>query len=179
MKGVEEKYDAQQVPGAKKTQWAALARDRGTAVFYVSVFQYITLVVVYSKGPPYRKTLFSNQPLCISIVFVTLLSLSIILWSPLWLLDFMGNVDLPSAEFRCLIVLIAAINAIFSFLFEKVFVERFLVDFVGRLGKPHVKFGCPDGVLVKSDVSIYDWILSRIGAEASWLTPRLSFTLRQ
>ncbi|KAE9419029.1 hypothetical protein Angca_006670 [Angiostrongylus cantonensis] len=151
----------------------------GRAVFYVSVFQYITLVVVYSKGPPYRKTLFSNQPFCISIVFVTLLSLSIILWSPLWLLDFMGNVDLPSAEFRCLIVLIAAINAIFSFLFEKVFVECLLVDFVGRLGKPHVRFGCPAGVLVKSDVSIYDWILSRIGAETSWFTPRLSFTLRQ
>ncbi|KAJ1347059.1 hypothetical protein KIN20_002007 [Parelaphostrongylus tenuis] len=152
---------------------------QGTAVFYVSVFQYITLVVVYSKGPPYRKTLFSNQPFCIAIVFVTLLSLCIIFWSPTWLLDFMGNVDLPSAEFRGLIVLIAAINAIISFLFEKVFVESFLVDFMQRLGKPRVKLGCPDGVLAKNDFSIYDWILSRIGAETSWFTPRLSFTLRQ
>ncbi|CAJ0599525.1 unnamed protein product [Cylicocyclus nassatus] len=45
---------------------------QGTAVFYVSVFQYITLVVVYSKGPPYRDTLYSNRPFCASIAFVTL-----------------------------------------------------------------------------------------------------------
>ncbi|KAK6024423.1 IC domain protein, HAD ATPase, P-type family [Ostertagia ostertagi] len=47
---------------------------QGTAVFYVSVFQYITLVVVYSKGPPYRNTLFSNRPFCASIAFATLVS---------------------------------------------------------------------------------------------------------
>ncbi|KAK5986009.1 Cation-transporting ATPase [Trichostrongylus colubriformis] len=105
---------------------------QGTAVFYVSVFQYITLVVVYSKGPPYRNTLFSNRPFCASIAFATLLSLLMILWSPTWLLDFMGNMDLPSVEFRSLLVLYASINAIVSFLFEKVFVERFLLDYMER-----------------------------------------------
>ncbi|VDK28425.1 unnamed protein product [Gongylonema pulchrum] len=33
---------------------------QGTAIFCLSSFQYITLAVVYSKGPPFRKTLFSN-----------------------------------------------------------------------------------------------------------------------
>ncbi|VDO63004.1 unnamed protein product [Haemonchus placei] len=114
-------------------QLAIMGGTQGTAVFYVSVFQYITLVVVYSKGPPYRDTLFSNRPFCASIVFATLFSLVIILWSPPWLLDFMGNMDLPSAEFRCLLVLYASINAVVSFLYEKVFVERFILDYMERL----------------------------------------------
>ncbi|VDN51438.1 unnamed protein product [Dracunculus medinensis] len=40
---------------------------QGTAVFCVSMFQYITLAVVYSKGLPYRKTIFSNWPLLTSL----------------------------------------------------------------------------------------------------------------
>ncbi|WKY03868.1 hypothetical protein Q1695_005098 [Nippostrongylus brasiliensis] len=144
---------------------------QGTAVFYVSVFQYITLVVVYSKGPPYRNTLFSNRPFCASILFATLLSLLIILWSPQWLLDSMGNMDLPSAEFRCLLVLYASINAIVSFLFEKVFVERFLLDYMEKLAK-HRRVQCPDDQ--SSGGPLYERILSRIGAEPSWLLPRLS-----
>ena len=31
-----------------------------STLFTVSSFQYITLVIVFSKGAPYRKTIFSN-----------------------------------------------------------------------------------------------------------------------
>ena len=31
-----------------------------TAVFSISAFQYIILAIAFSKGPPYRKTMFSN-----------------------------------------------------------------------------------------------------------------------
>ena len=31
-----------------------------TAVFSISAFQYIILAVAFSKGPPYRKTMFTN-----------------------------------------------------------------------------------------------------------------------
>lgn len=37
---------------------------QGTAVFCLSSFQYLTLAVIYSRGPPYRKTIFSNTFLC-------------------------------------------------------------------------------------------------------------------
>nr|CDJ94968.1 ATPase and Haloacid dehalogenase hydrolase domain containing protein [Haemonchus contortus] len=148
---------------------------QGTAVFYVSVFQYITLVVVYSKGPPYRNTLFSNRPFCASIVFATLFSLVIILWSPPWLLDFMGNMDLPSAEFRCLLVLYASINAVVSFLYEKVFVERFILDYMERLARRRrCEAEYTEELHSKASGPLYERILSRIGAEPSWLIPRLS-----
>ncbi|EYB93575.1 hypothetical protein Y032_0180g767 [Ancylostoma ceylanicum] len=148
---------------------------QGTAVFYVSVFQYITLVVVYSKGPPYRDTLFSNRPFCASIAFVTLLSLVIVMWAPPWLRDFMGNMDLPSVEYRSLLVLIACINAIVSFLFEKVFVERFLLDYMERqTRRRRVEADYSDELYAKNGGALYERILSRIGGEPSWFLPRLS-----
>ncbi|KAK6021568.1 hypothetical protein OSTOST_12758 [Ostertagia ostertagi] len=103
------------------------------------------------------------------------LSLLIILWSPTWLLDFMGNMDLPSAEFRSLLVLYASINAIVSFLYEKVFVERFLLDYMERLAKRRlVETEYPDELHSNANGPLYERILSRIGAEPSWLIPRLS-----
>ena len=34
--------------------------DDNYAIFSVSVFQYITLAVVFSKGAPYRKAIYTN-----------------------------------------------------------------------------------------------------------------------
>ncbi|KAI1713225.1 e1-E2 ATPase domain-containing protein [Ditylenchus destructor] len=42
--------------------------QEGTAIFLVSTFQYISLCFVNSKGQPYRKPLWTNLPLCASIL---------------------------------------------------------------------------------------------------------------
>ena len=39
-----------------------------TAVFSVSVYQYIILAVAFSKGMPYRKTIFSNCKFYITFI---------------------------------------------------------------------------------------------------------------
>ena len=36
------------------------------AIFAVSQFQYIILVIVFSKGAPYRESIFKNRPLLVS-----------------------------------------------------------------------------------------------------------------
>ena len=41
------------------------------AVFYVSVFQYITAAIAFSKGAPYRKTIFSNYLFLIALLVLT------------------------------------------------------------------------------------------------------------
>ena len=42
-----------------------------SAVFYVSVFQYITAAIAFSKGAPYRKTIFSNYLFLIALFVLT------------------------------------------------------------------------------------------------------------
>ena len=39
------------------------------AIFAVSQFQYIILVIVFSKGAPYRESIFKNRPLLVSWMF--------------------------------------------------------------------------------------------------------------
>uniref|UniRef100_A0A1I7X7B2 Cation_ATPase_C domain-containing protein n=1 Tax=Heterorhabditis bacteriophora TaxID=37862 RepID=A0A1I7X7B2_HETBA len=41
----------------------------------------------------------------------------------------MGNVELKSTEYRQFIVIVACINAIVSYLFEKVIVENLIIDY--------------------------------------------------
>ncbi|KHJ93183.1 IC domain protein, HAD ATPase, P-type family [Oesophagostomum dentatum] len=44
---------------------------QGTALFCTTTLQYITLALINSKGEPYRKPIFYNVPLCITLFVVT------------------------------------------------------------------------------------------------------------
>ncbi|CAI2350162.1 unnamed protein product [Caenorhabditis sp. 36 PRJEB53466] len=108
---------------------------QGTAVFCVSMFQYITLALVYSKGPPYRGSLLANKPMCALSILATLLCLFIVLVPWDWMLAFLGNKHLVDLEFRLFIVLVAAVNSAVSFAFEKCFVDLFLLGYWQRYKK--------------------------------------------
>uniref|UniRef100_A0A8R1DK93 Cation-transporting ATPase n=2 Tax=Caenorhabditis japonica TaxID=281687 RepID=A0A8R1DK93_CAEJA len=108
---------------------------QGTALFCVSMFQYITLALVYSKGPPYRGSLFANKPMCALSVAATLLCLIIVIWPHEWILWTIGNVELPDLSFRLFIILVAAINSAISYSFETYFVDYFLLGYWERYKK--------------------------------------------
>ncbi|CAD6192928.1 unnamed protein product [Caenorhabditis auriculariae] len=92
---------------------------QGTAIFYVSVFQYIVLAGIYSKGPPYRSSILSNRPLCLAIVLDVVLCLWIVIAPNVFFMRLLGCVDLPSLQFRLLIVLVASIAAFCSYIFDR------------------------------------------------------------
>ncbi len=77
----------------------ALASHDNYAIFASSVFQYITLAVVFSKGAPYRKPLYSNRKnsklfynlFWISILIISLMTMNYInIFKGLFLFSLIG-----------------------------------------------------------------------------------------
>ena len=54
------------------------------AIFAVSQFQYIILVIVFSKGAPYRQSFFKNFPLIEDIVVLTGFCVFLTIWPDWW-----------------------------------------------------------------------------------------------
>lgn len=54
------------------------------AIFAVSQFQYIILVIVFSKGAPYRESIFKNRPLLVDMVILGAFSLFLTLNPDAW-----------------------------------------------------------------------------------------------
>ncbi len=64
------------------------ASYENTAIFTVAMFQYIAEAVIFSKGAPYRLTMFSNPLFMISIITTLIFSLILALAPIIPLLDF-------------------------------------------------------------------------------------------
>lgn len=104
-------------------------------VFTVSVFQYITLAVIFSKGHPYRRTIFSNYWFMASLVVMTALTLYVVLYPAEVLIDAF-NLAITEAgwSFRVLCVSIAAAHFIVSYVTETYLVQGLLFR------KVHLRF---------------------------------------
>lgn len=92
-------------------------------IFIVSSMQYIILAVAFSKGPPYRKSLFTNYGLLTSFVFLSLFSVYLAVCPFKWLADWFELVMPDDLVFRFVLVGYGAINFLVSLAVEYVFVE--------------------------------------------------------
>ncbi|EFN68541.1 Probable cation-transporting ATPase 13A3 [Camponotus floridanus] len=92
-------------------------------VFIVSSMQYIILAVAFSKGPPYRKSLFTNYGLLVSFVFLTLFSAYLAMFPFEWLIDIFELVLPNDFSFRVILVVYGGINFVIAILVEYLFVE--------------------------------------------------------
>jgi len=93
------------------------------AVFIVSSMQYIILAVVFSKGPPYRKSLFTNYGLLTSFVFLSLFSIYLAVCPFDWLAKWFELVLPDSLGFRFILVGYGIMNFVIALLVEYLFVE--------------------------------------------------------
>ncbi|XP_019875008.2 polyamine-transporting ATPase 13A3 isoform X2 [Aethina tumida] len=100
------------------------------AVFSVSMFQYITMAIVFSKGKPYRETIFSNKIFTFSI-FLTILTCSyIVVYPAIWLQDLFELKIPPIVEDRFTFLLIAFLNFLTCFFVEDIVVEVVIKNYV-------------------------------------------------
>nr|CAD7264233.1 unnamed protein product [Timema shepardi] len=94
------------------------------AVFCVSLFQYITLAVVFSEGAPYRKPIYTNKTLTISLMAMTLISIYITVYPAQWVIRWLELKVAEGYGFRIITVAIG-----FAGFFLGIFLERFFVKY--------------------------------------------------
>ncbi|KAH8042085.1 hypothetical protein HPB51_021169 [Rhipicephalus microplus] len=96
-------------------------------VFAVSVFQYITLAVVFSRGHPYRKTILSNYLFISALVVMTAFSLYLVLYpTEILISGFEFDMTDIDMKFRMLCVAIALGHFIIAYILEDYFVQGFV-----------------------------------------------------
>ncbi|XP_065172018.1 probable cation-transporting ATPase 13A4 [Atheta coriaria] len=101
-------------------------------VFTLGLFQYTSMAVIYSRGKPYRKPMWTNVTLMTCIVIYLCIDLIITLGDIQWLNGLFELMVPLDTEFRWMIIGIATAHFITSLIIEEVFIEglisRFILD---------------------------------------------------
>ncbi|XP_034836724.1 polyamine-transporting ATPase 13A3-like isoform X2 [Maniola hyperantus] len=93
------------------------------AIFTISLFQYITMAIVFSHGSPYRRSVITNKHLMISVIIMTSLCVYITVASPDWLAQFL-ELKMPKDRLMAYIVIaLASFNFVLALFFERCIVE--------------------------------------------------------
>lgn len=98
-------------------------------IFIISCFQYMTLAIVFSKGAPYRKTIFSNRGFLLALVINFIVTCYFALYPADWAISFMQMVVPPRdvmLMFGVTLLLIGLVNFAVGFFVEQVIVEYIL-----------------------------------------------------
>lgn len=92
-------------------------------IFTISCFQYIILAVVFSKGAPYRKPIFTNIGFICSLIINTVMAVALALWPWELFTSWFELVYPPDMTFRVTIVGLGLLNFLIS-----MFIEYFLIE---------------------------------------------------
>ncbi|KAH7925940.1 hypothetical protein BV22DRAFT_1112020 [Leucogyrophana mollusca] len=89
-----------------------------TTLFLVSCFQYVLVAAVFSIGPPYRKSMWTNGWLMLAIITLSLFSLLVLLHPPKLLALILELMPIPFSARAWLVVFVGA-NVVLSLAFEQ------------------------------------------------------------
>ena len=105
--------------------------SQNTALFLLTCFQYTLSSVVLSIGPPFRQSMATNVPFCVTIVTALLISLYMIFDPAKWLRDFMDLTEM-SSDYAVFLLALAIAGFAVAYLAEQYFFPT-LAKFIGRL----------------------------------------------
>jgi cation-transporting ATPase 13A3/4/5 len=88
------------------------------AVFTISSLQYIILALVFSKGAPYRKSLFASPFLIFLAMIITAFTLYLVIKPTEWLAKNFQMTLPPNMTFRIVMVSAGVINLVIAFAYE-------------------------------------------------------------
>ena len=88
----------------------SVSTDENYAVYSLSLFQYITIFLVFSAGPPYRRRIWASPILIFFLIGLTVLCSVVILQPPIQLQQFIGLKLPPVFDFRLAIFALAIVS---------------------------------------------------------------------
>ncbi|XP_076242344.1 polyamine-transporting ATPase 13A3 isoform X2 [Calliopsis andreniformis] len=95
------------------------------SVFCVSMFQYITMALIFSRGKPYRKAIYTNVAFIVSIILLTIVCIYITVYPAEWIINLLELQVPPVYDWRIIILALALTNFIVC-----IFVETFLIEYL-------------------------------------------------
>lgn len=96
------------------------------SIFILSCFQYITLAIVFSKGAPYRRSIFSNHGFLCSLVINTIIVIVLAVWANQTIIQSMEIIYPPDVTYRYTIVALGILNFVLSLIVEMVIIDNLL-----------------------------------------------------
>ncbi|GFQ95273.1 probable cation-transporting ATPase 13A3 [Trichonephila clavata] len=120
------------------------ASHSGTAILSVNMMSYVIAATIFSPGPPYRKSFFSNK-IYTGVIIVEFFLVSYLTIYPAdFLAKFINLRRAPFLEYHLILYALSLANFIISFLWEVYFIQGFLFEYVvpalRRLRGPIHKF---------------------------------------
>ncbi|XP_076292849.1 polyamine-transporting ATPase 13A3 [Lasioglossum baleicum] len=95
------------------------------SVFCVSMFQYITMAVIFSRGKPYRKAIYTNITFIISLILLTTICTYITVYPAEWIVSLLELRVSPAYDWKIIILALALVNFVVC-----IFVEMFLIEYM-------------------------------------------------
>lgn len=96
------------------------------AVFCMSIFQYKAIAVVFSKGKPYRKPVYTNKIFLTSLTVMVIISTYITLYPAQWIVSALELLIPPNLNAGLAILVLGVVNLTCSLLAEDIIVQYFL-----------------------------------------------------
>lgn len=93
-----------------------------SSVFFLSTFQYLVICMVFSISKPFRQPLYTNLWFTISLIVLVAFSLFITLCEDDWVISWFGLEAGITEMYRLIILVAVTVNAIMSYLFERIVV---------------------------------------------------------
>ncbi|KAL6418480.1 hypothetical protein ACFW04_012062 [Cataglyphis niger] len=108
------------------------------SVYCVSIFQYITMAIIFSRGKPYRRPIYTNSPFMLSIFLLTFICAYITVYPAHWIVDALQLMLPPVYDWRLIILALAIANFLICFFVESIIIERIIENALKkRMQKPN------------------------------------------
>ncbi|XP_011865400.1 PREDICTED: probable cation-transporting ATPase 13A3 [Vollenhovia emeryi] len=94
------------------------------SVYCVSMFQYITMAIIFSRGKPYRRAIYTNGAFIFSILLLTAICAYITVYPAVWVVNALELILPPVYDWRLAILALALANFLICLFVESLVIER-------------------------------------------------------